>query len=268
MKKMPLLFIGHGSPMNIILDNGYTRSLKRLGSLLPKPKAILVVSAHWLTKGSFITFAKEPNIIYDFYGFPKELYEMKYPCPGGAAYSEQLPNVMAATGIQATMEWGLDHAAWAVLKHMYPQADIPVMELSLDYTKPAQYHYELGRKLSLLREEGILIIGSGNIVHNLRRIEMETEAKPYSWAVTYDETVKVCLTERNHSALIHYETLNPDASLAVPTNEHYLPLLYVLGMQGETESLSFTYEGIQNASISMRCLYIGENAKAFSHAGE
>lgn len=264
MAKMPVLFIGHGSPMNIILDNEYTRSLARLGALLPRPKMIAVISAHWLTQGTAVTAAEKPRIIYDFYGFPKALYDISYPCPGGIASSLQLSEVINKEKLKLDDQWGIDHGAWAVLKHMYPAADIPVVEISLDQTKSGKFHYELGKKLISLREEGVLVIGSGNIVHNLYQANFENlDAKPYSWAVEYDQAVKRCLLEQNHEALIEYEKLTPSAALAVPTNEHYLPLLYTLALQKAEDKISFIYEGMQNASISMRCIYIGEDADNF-----
>jgi len=186
MGKMPVLFLGHGSPMNIILKNSFTESLVQLGRGMPTPKAILVVSAHWQTKGTFITTAKVPDIIYDFYGFPQELYDVTYPCPGASAQMEGFSSVLESAGIGYDNQRGLDHAAWAVLKHMYPKANIPTMELSLDYGKSPQEHYNLAKKLAPLREQGVLIIGSGNIVHNLRVIDWNIDADPYKWAVNFD----------------------------------------------------------------------------------
>lgn len=257
MKKMPVLFLGHGSPENIILENPFTQSLVSLGKRIPVPKAILVISAHWQTKGTFVTAGKKPEIIYDFYGFPQELYDVTYPCPGAFNEIEKSSHIFKDAGIEYDMERGIDHAAWALLKHMYPNADIPVMELSLDYRKTPQEHYELGRKLAPLREQGILMIGSGNIVHNLRVIDWNIEAAPYEWALDIDNKVKKYIIEQNHEALISYEKLGQGAVLAIPTNEHYLPMLYSLGLQDGNEQLVFTYEGFQNASISMRGFLLG-----------
>lgn len=257
MKKSPVLFLGHGSPMNIILENEYTNSLVHLAQSLPKPKAILVVSAHWLTKGTCITSGSAPETIYDFYGFPQELYDVRYPCPGAAKELEEAAAVFKDAAIIYDNQRGIDHAAWSVLKHMYPMADIPVMEMSLDYRKTPQEHYELGRKLAPLREQGFLIIGSGNLVHNLRTIDWEMEAEPYGWAIDFDHMVKQCLVEQNHKPLIEYEKMGKEALLSVPTNEHYLPMLYAAALQEHDEDLIFSYEGFQNASISMRCFSIG-----------
>lgn len=258
MEKTPVLFLGHGSPMNIVLENAFTESLVQLGRRIPKPKAILVVSAHWQTKGTFITASAVPEIIYDFYGFPQELYEVGYSCPGGAAQIAEWTSVLKQAGIAEDQQRGLDHAAWALLKHLYPQADIPVMELSLDYGKEPWEHYELAKQLAPLREQGVLIIGSGNIVHNLREIDWNIDAKPYEWATRFDSHVKEAILANKHDELIAYEKLGRDALLSIPTREHYLPMLYALGLQGAEEEVYFSHEGFQNASMSMRCFAIGK----------
>ncbi len=261
--KMPVLFIGHGSPMNIIFDNDYTKSLAALGRSLPKPKAILVVSAHWLTKATSVTCTEKPKTIHDFYGFPDALYAMRYPSPG-APHEARLVTEMIKSVKVACGEWGLDHASWAVLKHMYPSADIPVFEMSLAYTynewnpKPLQYHYDLARELSGLRDQGVLIIGSGNIVHNLGMLDFENiDAPIFDWAGEFDDSVKKNLVEGNHDALIHYHTLGRASPLAVPTLDHYLPMIYTIALQGKNETLTFTHEGFQYGSVSMRCFQIG-----------
>jgi len=258
MGKAPALFLGHGSPMNIVLKNAYTESLVQLGRVIPPPKAILVVSAHWQTKGTFVTTAKAPEIMYDFYGFPQSLYDVGYPCPGAREQIEELSAVFENAGIGYDHERGLDHAAWAVLKHMYPNADIPTMELSLDYGKSPQEHYNLAKKLAPLREQGVLIIGSGNIVHNLRAIDWDIDAEPYKWAINFDTIVKKCVLEQRHDKLIEYDKLGSDAVMSIPTSEHYLPMLYTLGLQDIDEQVNFSYEGFQNASMSMRCFSIGK----------
>jgi len=258
MEKTPVLFLGHGSPMNIILKNAYTESLVQLGQVIPPPKAILVVSAHWQTKGTFVTTAKAPEIIYDFYGFPQKLYNITYPCPGASMQIEELSTVFKSADIKYDNQRGLDHAAWAVLKHMYPNADVPTMELSLDYGKSPQEHYNLAKKLAPLREQGVLIIGSGNIVHNLRVIDWDIDAEPFEWAVNFDSIVKKCVLEQRHDPLIEYEKLGNNALMSIPTNEHYLPMLYTLGLQDGDEPVNFSYEGFQNASMSMRCFSIGK----------
>ena len=260
---MPVLFIGHGSPMNIIFDNSYTRSLAALGKSLPKPKAIMVVSAHWLTKATSVMCAEKPKTIHDFYGFPDELYTMRYPSPG-APHEARLVTEIVKSAKVGCGEWGLDHASWAVLKHIYPAADIPVFELSLAYTynewhpKPLQYHYDLARELSGLRDQGVLIIGSGNIVHNLGMLDFENiDAPVFDWAGEFDEKVKKNLINGNHDALVHYHNLGRTSPLAVPTLDHYLPMIYAIALQGKNEPLTFTHEGFQYGSVSMRCFKIG-----------
>jgi 4,5-DOPA dioxygenase extradiol len=262
-EKMPVLFIGHGSPLNIISQNSFTESLKNLSRSLSRPKAIMVISAHWLTSGvTEVTAMDKPRTIHDFQGFPAELYEMKYPAPGAPEYAglvkETIPEIKGNT------EWGLDHASWAVLKHMYPEADIPVFELSLDYAfgsrnnKPIQYHYDLAAQLQPLRTKGILIIGSGNIVHNLKLVNWQgLDVKAESWAVEMDERVKANLLKRNHEDLIHYLNMGRTASMGIPSLDHYLPMIYTAALQRKDETLKFTYEGFQNGTISMRGFQIG-----------
>jgi 4,5-DOPA dioxygenase extradiol len=263
-QKMPLLFIGHGSPLNIILDNSFTQSLAAWGKRLPRPRAIMVISAHWLTAGTFVTCMDKPRTIHDFYGFPDELYKISYKSPGAPVEAQFASSAVRNAEVQCNLDWGLDHGSWAVLKHLYPAADIPVFELSLDYTfnewqpKPLQYHYELAAELAGLRKRGVLIIGSGNIVHNLGRIDFHNmEAEPYPWAVEFDEQVKECLRSGSHWELLQLEKLGKSAALGVPTLDHYLPMIYVLGLQEKGEPLTFTHEGFQNGSISMRCFQIG-----------
>ncbi|MDU4959337.1 MAG: 4,5-DOPA dioxygenase extradiol [Sporomusaceae bacterium] len=254
--KMPVLFVGHGSPMNIIADNTYTRSLTALGESIPRPAAVLVVSAHWQTSGSCVTAADQPPTIYDFYGFPAELYRETYPCPGSAQQAEIVrqtaPELIAADPVR-----GIDHAGWAVLKFMYPQADIPVLQMSLDRSKSPRQHYDFARRLAELRQKGILIIGSGNIVHNLSRVNFASlYGETYPWAVAFDRIAGELLLAGEHDRLIDYENL-PDARLAVPTNEHYLPMLYALALQTGGDSLDFSCTDMQNGSISMRSFIIG-----------
>ncbi len=262
-KNMPVLFVGHGSPMNIMLKNSYTESLVKAAKELPKPRAILVISAHWLTNGTFATCVEKPRTIYDFYGFPDELYKITYPSPGSPENAQLLTKTAKLTQIKCGA-WGLDHAAWAVLKHMYPAADVPVFEMSLDYSpynswnpKSLEFHYRLGSELAPLREKGVLIIGSGNIVHNLGLIDFDIDAKPFEWAVKFDEAVKKCLVSGNHKGLINYFELGKEAPYAVPTQDHYLPMIYAIGLQRKGEALKFIHEGFQNGSVSMRAFQIG-----------
>jgi 4,5-DOPA dioxygenase extradiol len=254
-KKMPVLFIGHGNPMNAIEVNPFTESLKRLGeSFVELPKAIMVVSAHWLTKGTFISTTESPEIIYDFYGFPKELYHVKYPAMGAPAIAREV--IKLVPEIKEDNQWGLDHGAWSILKHIFPKADIPVFQLSIDFYQPMQYHFDLANRLKQLREQGVLVIGSGNIVHNLALVFSKEDNAPFEWAAEFDEIVKERIVNKDFTSLINYEKFGRVASLAIPTVDHYVPLLYTLGMAEADEEITFTYEEVFT-SLSMRCVKIG-----------
>jgi 4,5-DOPA dioxygenase extradiol len=255
-KQLPALFIGHGSPMNLLADNAFTRDLIKLGPQLPGPEAIVVVSAHWLTTGSFITSGKQPEQIYDFYGFPQVLYKYKYHAPGYPEIAKLASEIAGNDTIAQDDSRGIDHAAWLILKHMYPKQDIPVLELSLDMGKEPQYHFDLGKKLAGLRNNGVLVIGSGNIVHNLSEIDFNEDAEPFPWANEFDQTIKSAIENRDFEILINYKKLGPSARRAFPFNDHYLPMLYVLGMMSESENIKFVHESIQNGSISMRSFII------------
>jgi 4,5-DOPA dioxygenase extradiol len=255
-KKMPAIFVGHGSPMNVVAKNDFTKHVSALGKRLPRPKAILVVSAHWLTRGTYVTCMEHPRQIYDFYGFPEELYAVKYPCAGAPEYAALTKEAAKDAVIDCSDEWGLDHASWAVLKHMYPAADIPIYELSLDMTKDLPFHFNLGKELGGLRKKGVLIIGSGNIVHNLSLMDYDTDALSDDWVVEIDEKIKRCLMTKNHDDLINYRKLDARILKAVPTLDHYLPMLYILGMQSKEDTLGFVHEGYQNKTISMRCFIL------------
>jgi 4,5-DOPA dioxygenase extradiol len=261
---MPALFIGHGSPMNLVLKNGFTESLASLGRTLPKPRAIMVVSAHWLTNGAtYVDCQDQPGTIHDFHGFPEALYKIDYPASGSPEDARSVTRMVKRTHVKCHTDWGLDHASWAVLRHMYPRADIPVFEMSLDYSfndwspKPLLYHYELARELAGLRDNGVLVIGSGNIVHNLSLIEPDIDSPPYDWAAEFDRLVKQKLLENDHMALVDYEKLCKGAALAVPTLDHYLPMLYTVALREPDDELRFVYEGSQYASVSMRSFQIG-----------
>lgn len=261
--RMPALFVGHGSPMNTVLDNTFTRSLAAWGRRLPRPRAILVVSAHWLTEGTFVSCAERPRTIHDFYGFPDGLYALAYPSPGAPEEAEFVARTVRRVPVGCDRDRGLDHGAWSVLRQLFPTADLPVFQLSVDYSfhdrhpKPLRYHYDLAQELRALRERGVLVVGSGNIVHNLARIDGDMEADPYPWALEFDETVKDGLLAGDHRALLDPRSLGPSAAWAVPAPDHYLPMAYVLALQEKGEPLAFAHEGIQNASISMRCFQIG-----------
>lgn len=249
--RMPSLFVGHGSPMNAIQSNDFTQTLKQLGKNLPRPKAILCISAHWMTRGSTqVTAMTQPKTIHDFYGFPQALFDIQYPAPGHPEVAQLVIDTVSGV-IADTHTWGLDHGAWSVLVHTHPKADIPVVQLSMDMNQPGEFHYEMGKKLAPLRDQGVMILGSGNIVHNLRQLYSETSA-PADWAVEFDEWTKDHLLRRDFKPL-HSEYLNaPHGPMSVPTPDHYYPLLYVLGAASEEDHLVFDYEGFQNGSLSMR----------------
>jgi 4,5-DOPA dioxygenase extradiol len=253
-KKQPVFFIGHGNPMNAIQNNSFTQSLENIGhSIIEKPNAILVISAHWLTQGTQITVSENPTILYDFYGFPKELYQVQYHAKGSPQIAKDVTEIVGSTIIHENNKWGLDHGAWSILKHIFPKANIPIIQLSIDASQPPRYHYELAKELIMLREKGILIIGSGNIVHNLNYVDFDTNAKPHEWALEFDQKVKTLLVKNEYDQLIDYSKIGKSAQLSIPTNEHYLPMLYTLGLSDKTDKLEFTFEEIQNASIAMRC---------------
>ncbi|MBI3500907.1 MAG: 4,5-DOPA dioxygenase extradiol [Bacteroidetes bacterium] len=253
-EKMPVLFVGHGNPMNAIEKNEYHNKWTELGKALPKPKAILVVSAHWLTKGTKVTAMEKPKTIHDFGGFPDELFAQQYPVKGSPEFAKETQSLITKTKVQSDFEWGLDHGTWSVLLPMFPNADIPVFQLSIDYSQPPQFHYELAKELSALRKKGVLIIGSGNIVHNLGMIDWG--GKPYDWTIEFDAKIKQFIDEQNHSAIINYDKLGTIAKLAVPTNDHYLPLLYSLALQEKNENVSYFNEKCEMGSVSMRSLLI------------
>lgn len=255
--KMPVLFIGHGSPMNAIQQNSFTEALKKTGSKLPIPKAIMVISAHWLTKGTFVTASAKPEVIYDFYGFPKEMYEVKYPAPGAPEYATFTTEIQKEKIIMPDHEWGIDHGAWTVLMHMFPAANIPVYQLSIDYKNTMEQHYELASMLKTLRKKGVLIIGSGNITHNLGRIDWNINATPFDWAEEFDHKIKTNILSGNHQEIVQYEKWGNIARLSHPSNDHYIPLLYSAGLADKSDPVEFIYEGFHHASLSMRCIKFG-----------
>ncbi|MFA6214500.1 MAG: 4,5-DOPA dioxygenase extradiol [Candidatus Micrarchaeia archaeon] len=253
--RMPVLFIGHGSPENALSDNAFTRAMSRLGKELPKPRAILCISAHWLTEGTAATAMDAPKTIHDFYGFPPPLYTVKYPAPGSPELAARVQRLLKPIQAGLDASWGLDHGTWSVLRHMYPSANIPVVQLSIDFYKPAQHHYEIGKKLAPLREEGILIIGSGNMVHNLRALSPDgRDAAPVAWAKQFDAFIKEALEKKDHKAIINYQSLGQVAALAHPTPDHFYPLLYAMGAAGVKSKISYPYEGYEYGSLSMRAV--------------
>ena len=256
--KMPVVFVGHGSPMNAIEDNSYSQSWKALGKSLPRPQAILSISAHWLTKGTKVTGMSRPNTIHDFGGFPKQLFDAQYPAPGSPEFAELTRKAITYSHIQTDESWGLDHGTWSVLLPMYPAADIPVYQLSLDYDQPPTYHYEIGKQLGKLREKGVLIIGSGNLVHNLGMIDWSGGGKVYDWAKEFDSKFTGWIDKGDHTSILNYQQLlGKTATMAHPSYDHLLPLFYILGMQEKNEHVSYFNDRFDMASISMRSLQIG-----------
>jgi 4,5-DOPA dioxygenase extradiol len=253
--KMPVLFVGHGSPTNAIEENEFSRAWVDAGNFMPRPRAVLCVSAHWETNGTQVTSTERPGTIHDFYGFPRPLYEVSYPAPGAPELARLVQETVRGAKVRLDPDRGLDHGAWSVLRRIYPEADIPVVQLSLDRAKSPAFHYELGKELAGLRREGVLIVGSGNIVHNLGVIAWEDTA--YDWAVEFDETVKRLILSGDHGAIVRYPDLGRAARLSVPTNEHFLPLLYVLALREKGEGIRFFSDKVTLGSISMRSLRIG-----------
>ncbi len=257
---MPVLFIGHGSPMNGIEDNEFNRGWKKMAEEIPVPAAVLVVSAHWLSKGTMITAMDFPKTIHDFGGFPAELYNVRYNAPGSPLLAKETASIIGSTKVEEDHDWGLDHGAWTVVRHMYPDANIPVLQLSIDYTKPPQYHFDLAGELYALRKKGVLIIGSGNMVHNLRMIAWDKMNVPgfgYDWALKMNDTFKNLIQDGEMSKLIHYERLGREANLAIPTPEHYLPLLYTLGAKGTRDKIAFFNDKAVAGSLTMTSVKIG-----------
>ncbi|HEY8118060.1 MAG TPA: 4,5-DOPA dioxygenase extradiol [Methylophilaceae bacterium] len=255
---MPAIFFGHGNPINALQRNSYTEAWADIGKAVPRPKAIVVISAHWYLPGTAITANLQPPTIHDFGGFPQALYDVEYQAPGDPPLAKHIQDMLAPLTVNLDENWGLDHGAWSVLCHAFPEADIPVVQLSIDASKPPQFHYELGKQLAALRSEGILLMGSGNIVHNLRTYAWgKTEVTAYDWADRFENQIRKFIFEGDHESLINYMQLGTDAALAVPTPEHYLPLLYVLGSKQAGEEISLPVEGMEGGSISMLSVQIG-----------
>ncbi len=257
---MPILFIGHGSPMNGIEDNEFSNRWKAMAKEIPTPKAVLVVSAHWFTKGTSITAMNFPKTIHDFGGFPDALFQVQYPAPGNAALAKETASLIQSTHVELDHDWGLDHGTWTVIRHMYPEATIPVLQLSIDYSKDPSFHYALAKELYHLRKKGVLIIGSGNMVHNLRMVawdKLEGPAYGYDWALQMNQTFKDLILNKEHELLIHYNRLGKEAMLAIPTPEHYLPLLYTLGLQSKDDTVSFFNDKPVGGSLTMTSVKIG-----------
>jgi 4,5-DOPA dioxygenase extradiol len=252
--KMPALFVGHGNPMNAIEDNEFTRAWTEIGERLPKPNAILCISAHWETSGTQVTGMNQPKTIHDFGGFPRELFEYEYPAPGSPGLAQLTQDTVKRVPISVDLVWGLDHGTWSVLCRLFPKADVPVVQLSLDNTQAPEFHYTLGKELQSLRNKGVLIVGSGNIVHNLRMATLQKGA--FDWAIEFDEIIKKLILDGDHDSIAHYQKLGQAARMSIPTNEHYLPLLYVLAMQEKQEQAKFFADRITFGALSMRSVLI------------
>lgn len=253
---MPAIFIGHGAPLYTLDENPYSLAWQKIAQTMPKPKAIVCISAHWLTKGTQVTAMQNPRTIHDFGRMDDRLFDIQYGAQGNPELAKELIQKIQTTHIEEDHRWGFDHGTWTVLRWMYPQADIPIIQLSLDYRKEMQYHYDLAKELAFLRKKGVLIVGSGNIVHNLGTLKFP-ENSTYDWAISFDETSKKLIENASHDLLIHYEKLGREAQLSIPTPEHYIPLLYVLGLQSDKDEVSFPIEGIAYGSTSMRSVLIG-----------
>lgn len=253
---LPSLFVGHGNPMNALMDNGYTAAWRRIGQRL-RPRAVLAISAHWFVRGTGVTVSTSPRTIHDFGGFPQELYEVSYAAPGDPDLALRVQQLLAPLPVVLDDSWGLDHGTWSVLRHVYPAADVPVVQLSIDATKPPSFHYEVGRKLAQLRDEGVLIVASGNLIHNLRTYAWGNPHEVYDWAQRFETEAKGLLLGGDHQALVDYQRLGRDAALAIPSADHYLPLLYVLGTHQSADRMAFPVEGIEGGSLSMLAVEVG-----------
>lgn len=262
---MPAIFLGHGNPMNALLKNGYTEGWRRIGAQFPRPKAILAISAHWYVPETGVTVSTSPRTIHDFGGFPPELFRVQYPAPGDPQLARRVQQLLAPLPVTLDNRWGLDHGTWSVLVHAFPNADIPVVQLSINETEPASFHFELGKKLAPLREEGILLAGSGNLVHNLHAYAWGRHMpEPYDLAIKFEEEARQMMLAGDLRPLVNYEELGPPAMLSIPTPDHYLPLLYVIATQQPHENITFPVDGVDGGSISMLSVLVG-NGGALGH---
>lgn len=258
MQRMPAAFFGHGNPMHALASNSYTEAWRRFGESIPRPRAVLAVSAHWYVEGTAVTAMDRPRTIHDFGGFPRELFEFEYPAPGDPALAARIAALLEPVKVRMDHDWGLDHGTWSVLAHLFPRADVPVVQLAIDETLPPAAHCELGRRLAPLRDEGVLVMGSGNVVHNLHAYAWGRHAvEPFDWALRFERRVRACLEAADDAALIAYEAMGRDAMLAVPTAEHYVPLLYVAALRARDEPISFPVVGVDGGSISMLSVRVG-----------
>jgi 4,5-DOPA dioxygenase extradiol len=260
-EKMPVLFLGHGSPMNAIEENEFVTGFRTIGKTIPKPKAILVISAHWETKGTFVTAMEKPRTIHDFGGFPQALFDVQYPAPGSPELAAETKNIIKSATVELDEKWGLDHGAWSVVKHLYPNADVPVIQLSMDYTQGAQYHYDLAKELSVLRKKGVLIIGSGNMVHNLRMVawdKLNADSYGYDWAIEANEKMKKFILADDHQGLINFKSQGKAWDLAIPSPEHYLPLIYSMALKERNETITLFNDKALGGSLTMTSVKIDQ----------
>ena len=259
-KRMPVLFVGHGSPMNAISENEFVQNWRELGKTLPKPKAILCISAHWETRGTFVTAMAKPPTIHDFGGFPKALFDVQYPAPGSPEFAKETKRIVSKTEVGLDEKWGMDHGAWSVIKNIYPLADVPVFEMSLDYYQSPQFHYDLAKELATLRDKGVLIIGSGNIVHNLGMVAWDKVNEPeygFDWAIQANDTFKQLILANKHKELINFSALGKEVQMAIPTREHFLPLIYTLALKQEDEPVTIFNDKAVMGSLTMTSVKIG-----------
>jgi len=255
---LPAIFFGHGNPMNAVRDNTYTEGWRKIGEQITRPKAILAISAHWFVPETGVTISTSPRTIHDFGGFPRELYQVQYPAPGDLELARRVQEMLKPLQVKFDSSWGLDHGTWSVLRHVYPAADVPIVQLSIDETQPASFHYEIGTRLAPLRGEGVLIIGSGNLVHNLHTYAWGGHMpEPYDWAIRFEREAREMMVAGEFKSLIDYENLGPEARLSIPTPDHYLPLLYVIAGRQERETITFPIEGVDGGSISMLTVRVG-----------
>lgn len=257
--KMPILFLGHGSPMNAIEENEFVQGFRNIGKEIQRPTAILIISAHWETRGTYVTAMDQPKTIHDFGGFPKELFDVQYPAPGSPELAKETQSLITSTTVGLDDKWGLDHGAWSVIKHLYPKADVPIIQMSLDYLQGPQYHYDLAKEIKSLREKGVLIVGSGNMVHNLGMVEWRrlNETFGYDWAIETNEKMKNFILNNDHTSLINYQKQGKPFQLAIPSPEHYLPLIYTLALKEEKDNIQFFNDKAVAGSLTMTSVKFG-----------
>jgi 4,5-DOPA dioxygenase extradiol len=258
VQSMPAIFFGHGNPMNALQQNDWTQAWAAIGQSIPRPRAVLCVSAHWYLPATLVTAMAEPRTIHDFGGFPRELYQVQYRAPGSAELAQRVQELLAPLPVELDHSWGLDHGTWSILRHVYPAADVPVVQLSIDEAQSPPFHFELGTRLAPLRDEQVLIVGSGNLVHNLHTYAWGRHTpEPYDWAVRFEEGAKELMTSGQFEPLVNYESLGRDALLAIPTPDHYLPLLYILGARRSDDAITFPVHGVDGGSVSMLTVQVG-----------